>query len=82
MYSYVVRNGTKDRLFLNRVTLTLNTGGVHIKFHLIESEYIPFCISARSSTDRASDYGSEGSGFESLRAHNSKHEIPHFNKYI
>ena len=24
---------------------------------------------ARSSTDRASDYGSEGSGFESLRAH-------------
>ena len=26
-------------------------------------------ISARSSTDRASDYGSEGSGFESLRAH-------------
>jgi hypothetical protein len=25
--------------------------------------------SARSSTDRASDYGSEGLGFESLRAH-------------
>ena len=25
--------------------------------------------SARSSTDRASDYGSEGWGFESLRAH-------------
>ena len=24
---------------------------------------------ARSSTDRASDYGSEGLGFESLRAH-------------
>ncbi len=24
---------------------------------------------ARSSTDRASDFGSEGSGFESLRAH-------------
>ena len=26
-------------------------------------------VSARSSTDRASDYGSEGLGFESLRAH-------------
>ena len=26
------------------------------------------CLSARSSTDRASDYGSEGWGFESLRA--------------
>ena len=26
-------------------------------------------LCARSSTDRASDYGSEGSGFESLRAH-------------
>jgi ferredoxin--NADP+ reductase len=29
-------------------------------------------LCARSSTDRASDYGSEGSGFESLRAHNHK----------
>ena len=27
---------------------------------------------ARSSTDRASDYGSEGWGFESLRAHKGK----------
>jgi hypothetical protein len=26
---------------------------------------------ARSSTDRASDYGSEGLGFESLRARNT-----------
>ena len=26
------------------------------------------CLCARSSTDRASDYGSEGWGFESLRA--------------
>ena len=31
--------------------------------------------SARSSTDRASDYGSEGWGFESLRAH-SRNEAP------
>src|SRR5690606_15638377 len=32
---------------------------------------------ARSSTDRASDYGSEGWGFESLRAHNvSTHARP------
>ena len=29
-------------------------------------------ICARSSTDRASDYGSEGWGFESLRAHKGK----------
>jgi hypothetical protein len=29
----------------------------------------PDAACARSSTDRASDYGSEGWGFESLRAH-------------
>gem|GEM_PF-1017539 len=28
-----------------------------------------YVLGARSSTDRASDYGSEGLGFESLRAH-------------
>jgi hypothetical protein len=32
---------------------------------------------ARSSTDRASDYGSEGLGFESLRArHTESQEVP------
>src|SRR6478736_4292919 len=31
---------------------------------------------ARSSTDRASDYGSEGWGFESLRARHQKHLLP------
>ena len=32
-------------------------------------------MSARSSTDRASDYGSEGWGFESLRARNIKRRL-------
>ena len=32
---------------------------------------------ARSSTDRASDYGSEGWGFESLRARQVRGPLPH-----
>src|SRR5699024_414114 len=37
---------------------------------------MPCC--ARSSTDRASDYGSEGWGFESLRAHELKPLVSDF----
>ncbi len=35
-------------------------------------------LCARSSTDRASDYGSEGSGFESLRAHHLSWKFCYF----
>jgi hypothetical protein len=35
-----------------------------------------FSVCARSSTDRASDYGSEGWGFESLRARPGQRPVP------
>ena len=38
-------------------------------------QFVRFCQCARSSTDRASDYGSEGWGFESLRAHIRKDSL-------
>lgn len=41
----------------------------------VAAEHIGCCKCARSSTDRASDYGSEGWGFESLRAHQRKSSV-------
>ncbi|MEY3326446.1 MAG: hypothetical protein RL044_399 [Actinomycetota bacterium] len=37
--------------------------------------------SARGSTDRASDYGSEGWGFESLRARETREEFHDFSGF-
>jgi hypothetical protein len=37
---------------------------------------VSYIVCARSSTDRASDYGSEGWGFESLRARPAQRPVP------
>ena len=58
-------------LTANELSLLKGTGGSNplASAGLIRQPRITEYEGARSSTDRASDYGSEGWGFESLRAH-------------